>query len=123
MIVTIATLKDAGYDVSNSKNEAAVALATANIKSAYFPETETFESVQSQNLLLALVFSLLLKRKTVLTRFGNAEKISQYTIAADKDQIRSEIRGYCRRPLESYLADKDFQIDDILEIYDNLIFI
>ena len=120
MDVTIQALKEAGYPLSNQKDEAVVALAAKNVKAAYFPTDETFESEQSVDLLLALTYSMLLKRKIVATRFGGAEKTSQFTIAADRQQVREEIRGYCRQPLEAYLSGKDFECDDILEIYDKL---
>ena len=116
-MVTVAILKENGYPVGNLKDDAQVALAERAVTAAYFPTGETFETEAAKQLLYALTYSMLLKRKTVLTRFGSAEKTSQYTIAADNDQIKAEIRGYCRQPLESYFAGSDFDPEDILEIY------
>lgn len=122
-MVTISILREAGYPVGLLKDENAISLAEKNIQSAYFPSDETFETTEAKELLYALVFSLLLKRRTIATRFGSVQKISQYTINADNEQIMSEIRGYCRQPLEKYLEDKDFEPEDILEIYNKMFLI
>lgn len=125
MNVSVAILKDAGYPVGLVKDEAAVTLAERQVREAYFPSTETFETEESLNLLYALTFSMLLKRRTISTRTGSVQKVSQYTIAADNQQIREEIRGYCRQPLEAYIAglEEEFEPEDILEIYDKLFLI
>lgn len=125
MNVSAAILKDAGYPVGLVKDEAAVTLAERQVMAAYFPSTETFETEESLNLLYALTFSMLLKRRTISTRTGSVQKVSQYTIAADNQQIREEIRGYCRQPLEAYIAglEEEFEPEDILEIYDRLFLI
>lgn len=122
MIVTVSILRESGYPVGQVKDEAFVALAEKQVKAAYFPSTETFESDEAKELLYALTFSLLLKRRTISTRTGAVQKTSQYTIAADNQQIREEIRGYCRQPLEAYIAglEETFEPEDILEIYDKL---
>ena len=125
MNVSVAILKDAGYPVGLVKDEAAVTLAERQVMAAYFPATETFETDEALNLLYALTFSMLLKRRTISTRTGAAQKVSQYTIAADNEQVRQEIRGYCRQPLEAYIAglEEEFEPEDILEIYDKLFLI
>lgn len=125
MNVSVAILKDAGYPVGLVKDEASVTLAERQVMAAYFPTTETFETDEALNLLYALTFSMLLKRRTISTRTGSVQKVSQYTIAADNQQIREEIRGYCRQPLEAYIAglEEDFEPEDILEIYDKLFLI
>ena len=125
MNVSSAILKDAGYPVGLVKDEAAVTLAERQVMAAYFPSTETFETEEALNLLYALTFSMLLKRRTISTRTGSVQKVSQYTIAADNEQVRQEIRGYCRQPLEAYIAglEEEFEPEDILEIYDKLFLI
>ena len=107
------------------KDEAAVTLAERQVRAAYFPKTETFETEEALNLLYALTYSMLLKRRTISTRTGAVQKVSQYTIAADNQQIKDEIRGYCRQPLEAYIAglEEKFEPEDILEIYDKLFLI
>ena len=122
-MVTVAVLKANGYPVGNLKDDAQVALAESIIVKSYFQADEDFSTDAAKQLLYALTYSMLLKRKTVLTRFGSAEKTSQYTIAADNEQIKSEIRGYCRQPLEAYHADSDFEPEDVLEIYSKLLLI
>lgn len=125
MNVSVAILKDAGYPVGLIKDEAIVSLAERQVTAAYFPKTETFETDAALDLLYALTFSMLLKRRTISTRTGAVQKTSQYTIAADNQQVREEIRGYCRQPLEAYIAglEEEFEPDDILEIYDKLFLI
>lgn len=125
MNVTASILRDAGYPIGMLKDEAVIALAEKQVTLAYFPETETFKTDEALQLLYALTFSMLLKRRTLATRFGSVQKQSQYTIAADNEQIRQEIRGYCRQPLESYVAtlEENFEPEDILEIYDKLFLI
>lgn len=125
MIVTVSILREAGYPVGQVKDEAFVSLAEKQVTAAYFPPTETFETDEAKELLYALTFSLLLKRRTISTRTGAVQKTSQYTIAADNQQVREEIRGYCRQPLEAYIAglEEEFEPDDILEIYDKLFLI
>lgn len=122
MIVTVSILREAGYPVGQVKDEAFVSLAEKQVRAAYFPTTETFETDEAKELLYALTFSLLLKRRTISTRTGAVQKTSQYTIAADNQQVREEIRGYCRQPLEAYIAglEEEFEPDDMLEIYDKL---
>ncbi|CAB5226088.1 hypothetical protein UFOVP756_44 [uncultured Caudovirales phage] len=124
-IVTVASLKQAGYQISSLKEETQVQLAEANIIEAYFPTTETFTTGETVALLHALTYSLLLKRKTVSTRYGSSEKTSQYTISADENQIKQEIRTYCRARLENYLnsLDVEFEPIDLLEIYTKLFLI
>ena len=125
MNVTASILRDAGYPIGMLKDEAVIALAEKQVTLAYFPEAETFETDEALQLLYALTFSMLLKRRTLATRFGSVQKQSQYTITADNEQIRQEIRGYCRQPLEAYIAtlEEDFEPEDILEIYDKLFLI
>ena len=80
-------------------------------------------------LLHALVYSLLLRRKIVATRYGSVEKVSLYTIKADEDSVTKEIRSYCLSRLEKYFLaitkpippEIPFEIDDILKLYDNII--
>lgn len=103
-IVTVATIISKGYPLSTLKSEGLVTLADADIKDAYFPSTELFTDEKVITLLHALVYSLLLRRKIVSTRYGSVTKVSQYTIAADNDSITAEIRSYCLTRLESYLS-------------------
>lgn len=126
MLVTASILKEAGYPIGVMKDEAVISLAEKNIKAAYFPSSETFETDAALDLLYALTFSMLLKRRTFATRYGTVQKQSQYTIQAENEQIRQEIRSYCRQPLEAYVAaynlesEEEFEPEDILEIYDKL---
>ena len=120
-MVTVDILKAAGYPVSNLKDENVISLAERDVISAYFPDTETFESDDSKELLYALTFSLLLKRKIQATRYGSVQKVSQYSIAAEAEQIKTEIRSYCRIKLEKYEAATGHESMDILEMYDKII--
>jgi len=130
-IVTVASLIAKGYQVSTLKSEPQVALADSDIKEAYFPSTELFTDEKAITLLHALVYSLLLRRNIVATRYGSVTKVSQYTIAADEDSTTKEIRGYCIARLEKYYQSlptpvpplRHFMYDfsDILKLYDNLI--
>lgn len=129
MNVTSSILREAGYPVGALKDEAVISLAERNVTAAYFPEGETFETDEAKELLYALTFGMLLKRKSFAARYGSVQKQSQYTIQADNEQIRQEIRGYCRQPLEAYIAaynmeaEEVFEPEDILEIYDRLFLI
>lgn len=125
MLVTASILKEAGYPIGALKDEAVIALAEKSVTAAYFPAGETFDTDEAKELLYALTFSMLLKRRTFATRYGTVQKQSQYTIQADDEQIRQEIRGYCCQPLEAYLAGlgDEFEPEDILEIYDKLFLI
>lgn len=107
------------------KGELQVNLAERNIVSSYFPANTIFEGEEILDLLHALVFSLLLKRKIVSTRFGSDEKKTQYNDVADDGRIKDEIRGYCRSPLETYLStlEVEFEPKDILEIYTKMFLI
>ena len=128
-VVTVASLIAKGYPVSTLKSEGQVTLADADIKDAYFPTTELFTDDKVITLLHALVYSLLLRRKIVATRYGSVEKVSQYTIKADEDSVTKEIRSYCLSRLEKYFLaitkpippEIPFEIDDILKLYDNII--
>lgn len=123
-LVTVSILKEAGYPISNLKDEYVIELSEKAVKEAYFPDDELFESEQAKQLLYALTYSMLLKRKTVSSRFGAVTKTSQYTIQAEEKQTKEEIRGYCRVKLEKYLADKsDFEPQDVLEIYTKMFLI
>ena len=155
-VVTVATLIAKGYPVSTLKSEGLVTLADSDIKDAYFPLTELFTDAKVVTLLHALVYSLLLRRKIVATRYGSVTKVSQYTIAADNDSITAEIRSYCLARLEAYqqLLNNSvepevpyfrtrierfpdysfernynyeivngFQFNDILKLYDNIVFV
>ena len=123
MAITAALLREAGYPVSQLKDENTITLAESDIKAAYFPADETFESTEANALLYALTYSLLLKRKIQATRYGSVAKVSQYSIAAEEAQIKSEIRNYCKWKLEKFYAESTFDFQDILEIYDNIIFV
>ena len=123
-IVTVASLIAKGYPVSTLKSESQVTLADSDIKEAYFPSTEEFTDAKTVTLLHALVYSLLLRRKIVATRYGSMEKNSSYSVQAEDDAITQEIRSYCASRLEKYIltiplpSDKDYYYDDILRIYD-----
>ena len=117
-IVTVASLIAKGYPVSILKSESQVALADSDIKEAYFPATETFTDAKTVMLLHALVYSLLLRRKIVATRYGSVEKNPTYSIRAEEDAITQEIRSYCANRLENYISMNDFEYNDILRIYD-----
>jgi len=118
MSLTIEDIKDAGYPLTSLKDESAVALAEQDVKIAYFPNSETFEDEKVIGLLIALTYSLLIRRRIIATRFGSVAKVSQYTIAADEYQLTREIRGYCTARLERYIATNKFKFIDILNIYD-----
>lgn len=122
-MVTVQILRENGYPLTTLKDDSIVALAEKDVKAAYFPESETFEDEEAKQLLYALTFSLLLKRKIQATRYGTVTKISQYSIAADEAQIKTEIRSYCCSRLEKYSAANDFEYDDILELWDKLFLI
>ena len=117
-IVTVASLIAKGYPVSTLKSESQVTLADADIKEAYFPSTETFTDAKTVMLLHALVYSLLLRRKIVATRYGSVEKNPTYSVRAEEDAITQEIRSYCVNRLENYISVNPFEYDDILRIYD-----
>ena len=123
-IVTVASLIAKGYPVSTLKSEPQVALADSDIKEAYFPATETFTDAKTVTLLHALVYSLLLRRKIVATRYGSVEKNPTYSVRAEEDAITQEIRSYCANRLENYnksfptYPSLPFEQYDILRIYD-----
>ncbi len=117
-IVTVASLIAKGYPVSTLKSEPQVALADSDIKEAYFPATELFTDAKTVTLLHALVYSLLLRRKIVATRYGSMEKNSSYSVQAEDEAITQEIRSYCANRLENYMSINDFEYNDILRIYD-----
>ena len=117
-IVTVASLIAKGYPVSTLKSEPQVTLADADIKESYFPSTEQFTDAKTITLLHALVYSLLLRRKIVATRYGSMEKNSSYSVQAEDEAITQEIRSYCANRLENYISMNDFEYNDILRIYD-----
>ena len=123
-IVTVASLIAKGYPVSTLKSEPHVALADSDIKEAYFPSTEEFTDAKTVTLLHALVYSLLLRRKIVATRYGSMEKNSSYSVQAEDEAITQEIRSYCVNRLENYnksfptYPSLPFEQYDILRIYD-----
>ena len=117
-IVTVASLIAKGYPVSTLKSESQVTLADADIKEAYFPTTELFTDAKTVTLLHSLVYSLLLRRKIVATRYGSVEKNPTYSVRAEEDAITQEIRSYCVNRLENYMSMNDFEYNDILRIYD-----
>ena len=117
-IVTVASLIAKGYPVSTLKSEPQVTLADSDIKEAYFPATETFTDAKTVTLLHALVYSLLLRRKIVATRYGSMEKNSSYSVQAEDEAITHEIRSYCANRLENYISVNTFKYNDILRIYD-----
>lgn len=119
-MVTVSSLRSYGFAVSNLKDEGAITLAENDVKFAYFPDTEIFDTEIVLNLLHALTYSLLLRRKLVVTRYGTVQKASQYTIAAEESAVKSEIQSYCCARLEAYIATNDFVVNDIIHIYDNL---
>ena len=130
IMVTVSSLRAYGYALSNLKDEGAITLAENDVKFAYFPTTELFEDQSVIDLLHALTYSLLLRRKTVVTRYGSVQKVSQYTIAAENDAITSEVRSYCMARLEKYViainenvdpcTGTPFEINDIIKIYDTV---
>ena len=117
-IVTVTSLIAKGYPVSTLKSEPQVTLADSDIKEAYFPATETFTDAKTVTLLHALVYSLLLRRKLVATRYGSVEKNATYSVRAEEDAITQEIRSYCVNRLENYISVNPFEYNDILRIYD-----
>ena len=117
-IVTVASLIANGYPVSTLKSEPQVTLADSDIKEAYFPATELFTDAKTVTLLHALVYSLLLRRKIVVTRYGSVEKNPTYSVRAEEDAITQEIRSYCVNRLENYMSVNPFEYNDILRIYD-----
>ena len=126
--VTLASLRAKGFEVSSLKSEATISLAENDCKLAYFPTSETFMDADVIDLLHSLVYSALLRRRVVVTRYGSVTKVSQYTIAADNAAITEEIRGYCLVRLEAYHeklkeANICFEMKDMLRIYDELIYL
>lgn len=120
-MVTIDSLRDAGFSISSLKDQSAITLAENDVKFAYFPATETFEDENAVALLHALVYSLLLRRKIVATRYGSQIKNAQYSTTADEQETTKEIRSYCMARLEAYQTVSNFEFRDIIRIYDNLI--
>lgn len=120
-MVTIDSLKIAGFSISNLKEQASITLAENDVKFAYFPTTETFEDENAIALLHALVYSLLLRRKIVATRYGSQIKNAQYSTTADEEETTKEIRSYCIARLEAYQTVSNFEFKDIIRIYDNLV--
>jgi hypothetical protein len=119
--VTVQMMKDAGYPVGALKDDPVIGLAEKDVRMAYFPDDETFEDEEAFDLLTALTFCMLLKRRTVASRYGSVQKVSRDTVNAASEQIRDEIRGYTIHRLERYAtARPDFEPTDILEIFDNL---
>ena len=117
-VVTVASLIAKGYPVSTLKSESQVTLADSDIKEAYFPSAEEFTDAKTVTLLHALVYSLLLRRKIVATRYGSVEKNSSYSVQAEDEAITQEIRSYCANRLENYISVNAFEYNDILKIYD-----
>ena len=123
-VVTVASLIAKGYPVSTLKSEPQVTLADSDIKEAYFPSTEQFTDEKTVTLLHALVYSLLLRRKIVATRYGSMEKNLSYSVQAEDEAITQEIRSYCANRLENYnksfptYPSLPFEQYDILRIYD-----
>lgn len=126
-IVTVTSLIAKGYPVSTLKSEPQVSLADSDIKDAYFPSTELFTDAKTVTLLHALVYSLLLRRKIVATRYGSVEKNPTYSVRAEEDAITKEIRSYCNSRLERYnqlfpaYPCLPFEQIDILKLYDNIV--
>ena len=120
-MVTIDSLKIAGFSISSLKEQAAITLAENDVKFAYFPEAETFEDENVIALLHALTYSLLLRRKIVATRYGSQVKNAQYSTTADEQETTNEIRSYCIARLEAYQTVSNFEFKDIIRIYDKLI--
>ena len=119
-MVTIESLKTAGFSISSLKEQAAITLAENDVKFAYFPATETFEDENAAALLHALTYSLLLRRKIVATRYGSQVKNNQYSTAADEQETTNEIRSYCISRLEAYELISNFEFNDIIRIYDKI---
>lgn len=132
-IVTVDTLRTKGFAVSSLKDASQITLAENDIRDAYFPIDADFTDEKVVALLHALVYSLLLRRKIVATRYGSVQKVSQYTIAADNDSITQEIRSYCLARLEKYYdsfpvpacpdVSFKFKFSDILKLYDNILLV
>lgn len=126
-VVTVASLIAKGYPVSTLKSESQVMLADSDIKEAYFPLTELFTDAKTVTLLHALVYSLLLRRKIVATRYGSVEKNPTYSVRSEEDAITKEIRSYCNSRLERYnqlfptYPCLPFEQIDILKLYDNIV--
>ena len=118
LIVIVVSLIAKGYPVSTLKSEPQVALADSDIKEAYFPSNELFTDEKTVTLLHALVYSLLLRRKIVATRYGSVEKNPTYSVRAEEDAITQEIRSYCVNRLENNMSVNPFEYNDILRIYD-----
>lgn len=119
MVIT-ELLKGKGYEISTLKSPEQILLAERDVKLAYFPETEEFTTEEVEDLLCALVFSLLLRRGIVATRFGAVEKKSQYSDKAQYDATTRQIRNMCCHRLEKYVADNDSSFNDIIRIYDEI---
>ena len=132
-IVTVESLRARGFAVSSLKDASQITLAENDIKDAYFPTDAIFTDEKVIALLHALVYSLLLRRKIVATRYGSVQKVSQYTIAADNDSVTEEIRSYCLARLEKYYDSLPtpvcpdisfkFKFSDILKLYDNILLV
>jgi hypothetical protein len=123
MIITVEILKNKGYNVSTLKDANSITLAASDVKLCYFKADETFEEESVINLLCALTYSLLLRRKIVATRYGSTVKTNNYSAQADEDQVTKEVRGYCIHRLEIYTAANGNEIKDIIKLYDELFYI
>ena len=103
-------------------------LSERTARSNYFPTAEDFLTESAIDLLHAITYSLLLKRKVVATRFGSEEKKGNFNDPMDQEKLMDEIRGYCHFPLENYLASLTvpllpFEPNDVLRIYDKMFLI
>lgn len=122
-IVTVESLRARGYQVTTLKEQSAVLLAENDAKEAYFKINETFEGEKEVAMLHAIVFSLLLTRRIQSTRYGSVVKVSQYSINAEREQIKQEVRTYCKAKIEAYEREHNFESVDILGIYDKLFYV
>ena len=93
MSVTVESLIEKGYPVSGLKTPSNVTLAELDVKIAYFPPDTDFTELD--DLVHALTFGLLLRRRLVATRFGTVTKLDGYSQTVEAKAVTEEIIGYC----------------------------
>ena len=115
MAVTVESLRAKGYPVGMLKDATSVTLAEGDIKIAYFAPDTDFTGLD--DLVHALTFGLLLRRRLVSTRFGTVAKIDGYSQTVEEKAVTSEIRGYCYHRYKVYNDVAQFDFVDIIGVF------
>ena len=116
MAVTVESLIAKGYPVGGLKTPAHVTLAEADIKIAYFPTDTDFTELD--DLVHALTFGLLLRRRLVATRFGTVTKLDGYSQTVEAKAVTEEIIGYCYHRYKAWREVSQYNdFTDILGLF------